>query len=559
MKISVKTKLQLGFGVILLFLLIVSGIGIFYLKANNEILATIEQEQRTVALYNDIAFHTVRANAAIRGYMFYEKEDMKKNHYEIRDELHNAITQLQDAGERSTEFDAFLTQLDEWETGIDQQILPLLVNNQKEQAGTVALPILGQGSQNLVVFGKKMANQMTAEINESVVATQEDGKRKLLQMVILIAIAVATSLVISTLFGRKISKNINEMAIKMNEFADGNLLVNLQLTSRDEFGQLSVSFNEMTDKLRRIMKKVGDSSEQVAATSEQLTASSNEVSFATEVVTESIHDISNGIDDQNRLANEVNQLSSNVLRKMNDITQNIIHVNEATRTTKGLADRGYQSVEHVTEQMTIISDNTGTLTAHVDGLDANTKTIAQAVNVIKEIATQTNLLAINASIEAARSGEHGKGFAVVATEVRKLADESNVAAVEIENIVSTITRYTENIIAGIIENDRSVEIGRKRVDVASKSFSHIDAAVIDVQRQAEAVTAAVQHAYSDIEKLVTDIERMNDVSVQSNENTQSVAASAEEQNAAMEEVAAASTYLSQMAIELQETIRTFKY
>lgn len=530
----------------------------YYLKENNEMLAEIEKEQKIVGLYNDIAFQAVRANAAARGYMLYEIEDMKNNHYEIREQLHNSIEGLKSLGEQNDDFTAYLAQLDAWEKGVDEDIFPILLTNRAE-AEKVALPILGKGSQELVVFGKSMANQVTDEIEQDILATKGNGKSKLVQLIILSVIAIITSITLSSTFGRRTANNINEVVVRMNQFASGNFTTRLNLKSKDEFGQLSLSFNEMTEKLSDTMKKVGNSSEQVAATAEQLTASSNEVSFATEVVTESIQEISNGIDTQNTMTNDVNKLSTNVLQKMNDITENIENVNKSAHATKELADQGQHSVESIMEQMNVISEKTDALTEDMKALDENTDTIVQAVKVIKDIATQTNLLAINASIEAARSGEHGKGFAVVATEVRKLADESNFAAIEIEKIVTSITSQTEKIVEEIIDNDHSVAIGRERVEVASHSFADIDTSVEDVQVQTEAVTNAIRHIYQDIEQLVKDIDQIHHVSVQSNDNVQSVAASSEEQNASMEEVAAASTHLAQMAIELQETIRTFKY
>lgn len=558
MKASVKTKLQIGFGVILLFLLGISAIGMYYLHDYKNLITEIEKEQEIVASYNDIAFQAVRANAAIRGYMLYKDEEMKANHFEIREDLHASVQQLEKLGEKSDDFTTYIAQLEEWERGIDEEILPF-VQSDLEKAEQASLPILGKGSQQLVVFGKTMANEVTANIDTTMAASKKNSELKFKQMMVLAVIGMISSLVISTIFGRRIVDNIQEVVRKMNDFSMGDFRANLQIKSKDEFGDLSVTFNQMTDKLRVTMRAVGDSAEQVAATAEQLTASSNEVSFATSVTTESIQEISHGIDNQSQMTNAVTGLSANVLQKMNDINEKVNRVNESTSSAKELSYEGQRSIDNIMEQMNLIAHNTGELTGQMKELEQNTNIIVQAVNMIKEIATQTNLLAINASIEAARSGEHGKGFAVVATEVRKLADESNVAADEIEKMVSTITVHTETILEEIVDNDEAVASGRDRVDVASHSFSNINQSVEDVQLQTEAVTALIRHIYHDVEGLVTEIDKMNAIAMQSGDSVQSVAASSEEQSASMQEVAAASTHLSQMAIDLQETIQSFKY
>lgn len=559
MRLTVERKLQMAFGIVLAFLLMITAIAMYFLTNNNKTLAEIEDNTELIHLYQDISFQTVRANAAIRGYILYGKEEMLNNHHEIRNTLHTSINRLQEIGARNQDFEQFLQQLDDWEKAIDGQIIPLYKRGEIEQAQKVALPILGEGSLKLVVFGKTMATAQQEDMLAHIEATKEKGERSGIEIMILAAISLLISIIIATVFGRRVAKNIQLTVREMDTFSEGNLHAHLQFKTKDEFAHLAESFNSMSDKLRQMMKQVGDSSEQVAATSEQLTASSLEVTQATEVVTESIQDIAQGIDEQDTLTGDVRNLSAHILKKMNDISTSIQNVNDATVETKNMASLGRSSVHDATVQMDEISANTSELNTRVQDLDDNSAAIVAAVNVIKSIATQTNLLAINASIEAARSGEHGKGFAVVAEEVRKLADESNLAAVEIEKVVAQITDSTRIIEEDMVNSNDSVHVGRDKVNVARDNFIQIDDAITDVQAQTELVTAAIRTIHQDIEKLVQEIDYIGEVSMKSSRHVQSVAASSEEQNAAMEEVAAASTHLAKMAIDLQESIQTFKY
>lgn len=559
MKLTVERKLQFAFGIVIVFLLLIAGIAMYFLNENSKTLMEIEENTELINLYNDISFQTVRANAAIRGFMLYGKEEMLNNHYEIRDTLHSSIDRIAALGYDNADFEQFLKQLNDWENPIDEQIVPLYKSGEKEQAQKVALPILGEGSQKLVVFGKTMATAQQDELKAHISDTKQKGSMSAKEIATLAIISLLISIIIATVFGRRVAKNIQLTVTEMDKFSEGNLQTHLQFKTKDEFAHLATSFNTMSEKLRHTMKQVGNSSEQVAATSEQLTASSMEVTQATEVVTESIQEIAQGIEMQDGLTSDVRNLSAHILKKMNEISTSIENVNVATVETKNMASTGRASVRNVIEQMNEITENTSELSTRIQDLDENTEAIVSAVNVIKNIATQTNLLAINASIEAARSGEHGKGFAVVAEEVRKLADESNLAAVDIEKIVAQITESTRIIEEDMENSHDSVTVGREKVNVARDNFLQIDHAIDDVQTQAETVTAAIRAIHQDIEKLVKEMDYISEVSMKSSGNVQSVAASSEEQNAAMEEVAAASTHLAKMAIDLQESIQSFKY
>lgn len=559
MRMTVARKLQMSFGVLFAFLLVIAAIALFSMKDNSRTLTDVESDMTLMNLYNDISFQTVRANAAIRGYLLYEKEEMLNNHYEIRDTLHKSIDEIQKLAGSDSDFETYLIQLSEWETPIDENIVPLIQAGDLEQAQQLALPVLGEGSSKLVVFGKTMAGEKEAALEQKMTDTKKASNKKEKQIIAVSIIALLISFLVAMLQGKGIAKNISRTVEEIDRFAEGDLHRQLKIRSKDEFEDLANSFNAMTVKLRDTMKQVADSSEQVAATSEQLSASSMEVTHATEVVTLSIQEIAEGNEGQNQRTNEVVNLSTHIFSKIDDISRSMAQSNQATVETEQVAGEGRVSITNAITQMDEISNQTDELRTRVQELSSNTQVIETAVNVIKDIAAQTNLLAINASIEAARSGEHGKGFAVVAEEVRKLADESHVAALEIEKVVTQITDSTEQIETDMKDNSEAVESGRQIVHTARSQFTKIDDAIQQVRSQSENVTAAIHSIHSDIDKLKQEMDGMSDVAAQAGDNVQSVAASSEEQNAAMEEVAAAANYLSEMAVDLQKTVQAFKY
>lgn len=559
MRLTVGKKLLFAFGVVFLSFLLIAGLSLNTIIANNDTLTAVEQETELINAYNEASFQTVRANAAIRGYMLYAKEHMLENHYEIRGSLHEAIDKIQSLAGTDADFEQYLKQLDEWETPIDEEIVPTLQAGNLEEASEIALPILGEGSTKLVVFGKTMAAEKEKEIEERITAIKKASQAKIKQIIVSLVVVLLISIAIAYFLGRTITDNIAKTIIELDRFAQGDLHGHLSYKSKDEFSQLADSFNSMTEKLRVAMNRVGNSSGQVSATAEELSANSLEVTKATEVVTTSIQEIAYGVDDQNNRNQEVVGLSERIFDKIESIAENTKQSNEATTEAIQFANVGRNSMAEAIEQMEDINAHTTTLSDRMQVLSKNTSVIDTAVEAIKEIADQTNLLAINASIEAARSGEHGKGFAVVAEEVRKLADESHIAALEIEKVVTQITNYTEQIEQDIDNNTNAVRSGRETVQTARSHFEQIDGAVGHVQSLTESVNTAIQSIHEDISQLKSEMHVINDVALQSSDNIQSVAASSEEQSASTEEVAAAANYLAEMASELQEIVEAFKY
>lgn len=378
------------------------------------------------------------------------------------------------------------------------------------------------------------------------------------RQLIVALIAIILVFVGIVLYTRFITTHINEVKRLSSLMAEGDLRAEMKITSRDEFGQMGQNFNTMITNLRKLLHKIIDNSQQVAASSQELTASAQETAKATENITITIQDISVVVADQivyaSQTTNSVNEIAAKIIH-INDEMQ---AVTDMTHKASNKAEEGHKVVGDVIQQMNLIENKISTATEVVNVLGNKSREIDNIISLITSIAGQTNLLALNAAIEAARAGEQGRGFAVVADEVRKLAEQSEAAAKQISSIIREIQRETNTTVKVMGESTSSVQEGIIMVHKAENTFAEIEQAIQIMAVQAQSISHDITGISNDSVAIVQSVRNIANSTEETGESTQSVAATTEKQNAAMEEIQSAATMLAKMAEELDENINQFK-
>lgn len=356
---------------------------------------------------------------------------------------------------------------------------------------------------------------------------------------------------------RYLQRRINQM-VEVNEvLAKGDLRVNVSMNSNDELGQLARSTSEVIANLRQIIGEVNTASLSVAAASERMATSSEESNKAAESVALTIQEVAEGTARQVERTQESADLMSQLAESVGEIKITMNRIVGAAQQTADTALNGRTVLDTTSGQIEgIRSANVETVQAF-EHLYSELGRIIQFVNVITEIASQTNLLSLNAAIEAARAGEHGRGFAVVADEVKKLADQSSQAAGEVRSIVSSAHQSMEQMRVALGGSNQRVDAGVLAMQETNRSFDHIVTSVEEMLDRIRLVADTTETISNSANQVFANIEDVASITEESAAGVEEVSAATEEQLASMQEVAASAVTLSQLAVALKQSVSRF--
>lgn len=380
----------------------------------------------------------------------------------------------------------------------------------------------------------------------------------LINIVILSIITCILVMVAVGIFSRYITKNVKEVNDLSRSIAEGDLTQIIKVKSENELGSMGNNLNKMNNNLRLLVQRISGSLENVVATSEELTASSDQTQQSAEQVSLAIQQVAFGSAEQVDITNDTTKIAGEIFTGMEQISNNIQAVTNTSIEASKRAGKGNEVVYLAVEQMNNIKDKVATSTQAVAILGDKSKEIGSIVSVITSIAGQTNLLALNAAIEAARAGEQGRGFAVVADEVRKLAEQSASAAGNISNLINEIQKEIVNAVGAMDNGTIAVQDGISMVNQAGKSFGEILEDINYIASQMQDVSAVTEEISAGTHNMLGAIENVAKISTESSGNAENVVAASEEQTALMKEVANAAENLTQMAVELQSLMSGFK-
>ncbi len=344
-----------------------------------------------------------------------------------------------------------------------------------------------------------------------------------------------------------------------SQMAEGNLnLEDLPVESDDEIGHMTGAFNHMLRHLRKLISQMMTSSEQLAAASEQLTASAQQSADASVQVAETVADVETSMQQQLDDVNKTKESMDVVFRDIEQMSDKAISVSEATTKTSDSAQRGSELMKDAIEKIQNIEVSVSAAATVIKKLGENSKQIGEIVEAISSISDQTNLLALNAAIEAARAGEAGKGFAVVADEVRKLAAATRESAEQIRNRIGSVLSDTDNAVHSMESGTADVKLGTEAISAVGEQFNSILQMVESMRTEMQGIMESVDTVSGGATNIVNAVDSIDTVSHKTADDTRTISESTQTQSASNEEIAAASQSLAKLATDMRVTIGAFK-
>ncbi|SHI55759.1 methyl-accepting chemotaxis sensory transducer with Cache sensor [Anaerovibrio lipolyticus DSM 3074] len=400
---------------------------------------------------------------------------------------------------------------------------------------------------------------MVAQQEEEANAALWSGLMKMGAFVLVLQILF---IFIGYVFANKIIQPIISVTDRLKVFATGDFRTassdDARFDSNDEIGEMRQAMRTLQSSISTMMKKVMETAQQVTDSAGQLNDSASQSAEVSNSVANSMVNVAGNCSEQFTEIETANGQVETLGQHMMNFVNTIQHSSEVVQVTQEKAVAEAKTVDGAVEQMKLIQTSVTQSAAVITELGEESDRIGKIVDTISSIATQTNLLALNAAIEAARAGEHGRGFAVVADEVRKLAEQSSESAGEIAGLITSIQEKSQKAVAVMQEGVGRVEAGTKVVQDSGASFNEIAEMVRKVVEASQEMDNIVNALNENTKTIGGAIQTVAVKSSSVSSEAESVSAASEELTATMSEIESSSGVLAEMAKDMLKAVENFK-